>query len=314
MRRPAAPHRRRRAHDEIEFQVGSFSLTKKGAKRFDWRDPYHIALTLGWPHFFLTLLAVDLSLNLVFALLYWLSPGAVLNAHPGSFADCFFFSNETLATVGYGVMAPGSTYGHVVSTVEILCGMIFTAISTGLIFVRFSKPRAKILFAEDAVIARDDARATLMIRLGNGRLSLLADATARLSVLIIEQLPDGRLFRHFHDLPLRRHRMPIFALTWTLMHEIDEASPLIGYDADRLAASSLRIILLIEARDHALGTQVHAMKDYDAPRIRYGMRYQEAVTVDAEGHSNADLTRIGLIEPDMIASGTVDDIMVRGEL
>src|ERR1700732_5260423 len=139
--------------DPIPIRFGGFELMQKGASRDDLRDPYHLAVTLSWPRFFRVLLAVDVAINLVFALLYLAVPGSIGNARAGSFADAFFFSLETLATVGYGVMAPASLYGHIVSAAEILCGLVFTAIMTGLIFVRFAKPRAKILFADDAVIS-----------------------------------------------------------------------------------------------------------------------------------------------------------------
>jgi inward rectifier potassium channel len=282
--------------DPIPIRLGAFELMKKGAAPYDLRDPYHLAVTLSWPRFFLAFLAIDLAINFVFALLYFAGPGSIANARPGSFADAFFFSIETLATVGYGVMAPASLYGHVVSAVEILCGLVFTAIMTGLIFVRFSKPRAKILFADDAVITRG-GRPSLMVRLGNGRITLLADARARLSLFVLEPGPDGGVYRQPHDLPLVRSHMPIFALTWTLVHEIDEHSPLADHSLQRLAELDTRLLLTVEARDIATGMQVFAMNIYDFQRIRVGMRYQETVT-HAAGQMIGDLTRLSLIEPD----------------
>ena len=127
----------------MPIRIGAFEVTKTGVSRFDLRDPYHLAVTLRWPEFFVALLLVDLVINLVFALLYWAEPGSIANTGP-SFINAFFFSIETLATVGYGVMAPATLYGHIVSSVEILCGLIFTALVTGLIFVRFSKAAAEV--------------------------------------------------------------------------------------------------------------------------------------------------------------------------
>ena len=138
MIKPHFPHR----DESVSSRIGAFEFTKKGVSRYDLRDPYHMAMTLRWPEFFLALFLVDLSINLVFATLYWLVPDCIANSG-SSFAQDFFFSIETLATVGYGVMAPASTYGHIVSSLEILCGMSFTALVTGVMFVRFSKPRAK---------------------------------------------------------------------------------------------------------------------------------------------------------------------------
>ena len=282
--------------DPIPMRFGAFELMKKGAARYDLRDPYHIAVTLSWPRFFLALLAVDLAINLVFALFYLAGPASIANARPGSFADAFFFSIETLATVGYGVMAPANLYGHVVSAAEILCGLVFTAIMTGLIFVRFSKPRAKILFADDAVITRG-GRPALMVRLGNGRVTLLADATARLSLFVLERGPDGGVYRQPHELPLVRSHQSVFALTWTLVHEIDKNSPLADHSPQRLAELDSQLLLTVEARDVATGTQVFAMNAYGFERIRVGMRYQEAIT-HARGQMIGDLTRLSRIEPD----------------
>lgn len=292
------PHFRHR-NDPIPLRVGSFEFTKSGASRFDLRDPYHLALTLRWPYFFLLVLAVDLGINTIFAALYALQPGSIANARPGSFLDAFFFSMETLATVGYGVMAPATLYGHLVSAAEILCGLTFTAIMTGLIFVRFSRPRSKILFADKAVITRNNGRPTLMVRLGNGRLTLLADASARANALLGERSREGLRFRRAHELKLDRPHLAVFALTWTLMHEIDEKSPLFGMTERSLADAEVSIILSVEARDHAIGTQVYDMRSYSAADIAFGMHYQDAVTIDEQGRPHGDLTRLSLLEPDL---------------
>ena len=134
-------------------RVGSYDFKKKGVSRFDLRDPYHLAVALTWPQFLASLLVIYLLVNLVFATLFWLSPGSVANARPYSFPDVFFFSIETLATVGYGQMYPATLYGHLVVAIEIMCGLTFTAILTGLTFVRFSRPRARLVFAPNPVVA-----------------------------------------------------------------------------------------------------------------------------------------------------------------
>ncbi|HWK47473.1 MAG TPA: ion channel [Stellaceae bacterium] len=284
--------------DPIPTRMGSMEITKQGAIRYDLRDPYHLAMTLSWPRFFLTLLVLELTINIVFALLYVIAPGSLTNTRPYSFSDAFFFSIETLATVGYGAMAPATLYGHIVSAIEILCGMTFTALMTGLIFVRFSRPKAKILFADNPVIGRSNGRPTLMIRLGNGRMSLLADATARLSVLLPERTAEGQMFRRTLDLSLTQSRLPLFGLIWTLMHPIDEHSPLARLTVETLAESDLRLILIIEARDHVMGAHVFDLHTYDGDAILFGTRYQDALSIDDRGRTNADLTRLSLVEPD----------------
>jgi len=294
MRRPDRP---------MKIRVGAFELTKRGAAKYDFRDPYHLAVSVSWLAFGAAFIAAELVINLFFALLYYLQPGSVANVPTGGFINLFFFSIETLATVGYGVMAPDTLYGHTISAIEIVTGMMFTAIMTGLLFVRFSKPRAKILYADKAVVSIHNGRPTLMLRIGNGRMTLMTHASARLGVLLAERSEEGQFFRRVHDLALERPDIPVFALTWTLMHVIDEASPFHGHDAESLREADPRLFLTVEARDHALGTQVQDIKDYSAADILFGQRFADAVTVDEAGHTMVDLGRISLLEPDEAANG-----------
>jgi len=277
---------------------GAFVLRGRDARRLDWRDPYHFALAMSWPRFVLLLLSVDLSLNFIFALLYMAQPGAIANAHPGSLSDAFFFSLETLATVGYGVMAPATLYGHIVASVEIFAGMTFMAIMTGLVFVRFSRPRARVIYAENAVIGHFNGTRTLMVRIGNGRSHAMAETKAQLSALINEWTSEGQFFRRIYDLPLARAHIPIFGLTWTLMHTIDEESPLFRFDRESFPKMVTRLFLSIESRDPSLSATVYDSKDYDPSEILFGYRYADAVAIDAEGRTIADLSRVGWTEPE----------------
>jgi inward rectifier potassium channel len=273
-------------------------LAKVGVSRFDLRDPYYTAVSLRFPGFAAVMLGFWLTINMVFATLYVLSPGDIVNARPGSFIDAFFFSIETLATVGYGVMAPASLYGHIVSSAEIVTGMAFTAIVTGLLFVRFSRPKAKILYSDDAVITTHNGKAALMLRLGNGRATMMSDADAQLFVLLAEHSAEGTFLRRVHELRLQQSHLPLFAMPWLLIHIIDESSPLHGCNAATLAGSDTRLILTVSARDHALSAFVQDLRDYPAQHIRFGMRFADAVTMDERGIATADMTRIGLLQPD----------------
>ena len=193
-------------------RLGSYEFRKKGVSRFDMRDPYHLAVALTWPQFLATLLALYLLVNVVFAGLFWLVPGSVANARPHNFADVFFFSIETLATVGYGEMYPATLYGHVVASTEIVCGLGFTAIVTGLTFVRFSRPRAKLVFAPNPVVAMHNGKPTLMVRVGNGRRGVLLDATAKLNVLLFGYIRGGDRFRRAQEFRLERAQIPVFPI------------------------------------------------------------------------------------------------------
>jgi inward rectifier potassium channel len=297
MTRRASDGGQRKRRDAI-MRAGTIELVKRGAPRIDFRDPYHLALEMSWKQFAAAFLCAELGINIVFALLYLANPGCIANARPGVFSDAFFFSIETLATVGYGVMAPATLYGHVISAIEIVCGMVFTAIMTGLLFVRFSKPRPKILFADQAVVTTHNSGLALVVRIANGRLTLLTNATVRLGVVLLEVSDEGRPIRRLHDLPLVNANLSLFPLTWEVMHEIDENSPLSGYGAEQLKADDARLILTIEARDHALGVAIHDLHIYTASEVLFGMQYAEAVTLDDQLRPVADLTRLSLVEND----------------
>jgi inward rectifier potassium channel len=293
------PLEREPADGVARLRLGSYEFKKKGVSRFDLRDPYHLAVALTWPQFLAALLALYLSVNVVFTILFWLVPGSVANARPDSFSDAFFFSIETLATVGYGKMYPATLYGHMVASIEIVCGLAFTAVLTGLTFVRFSRPRAKLIFAANPVVAMHNGKPTLMVRIGNGRAAVLADARAQLNVLLTETTTEGKVFHRAQELQLERAHIPIFPLFWTLMHVLDERSPLNGYDAARAVKANAQVFVAIEARDPTLATTVHDIRNYPAEDVRFGMRYTEAVTTARDGTPVLDLTAIGALEPDV---------------
>jgi inward rectifier potassium channel len=279
-------------------RVGSLEFKKKGVSRFDLRDPYHLAVALTWPQFVATLLAFYLLVNVAFATFYWLVPGSVANAGPYSFPDALFFSIETLATVGYGEMYPATPYGHVIAATEIVCGLGFTAILTGLTFVRFSRPRAKFVFASHPVVAMHNGKPTLMLRVGNGRAHVLLDAVAKLNVLLSVASAEGKLLRRAQELRLERAHLPVFPLTWTLMHVMDERSPLYGYDAAQVVAVRAQVFVALEARDPLLATSVHEIRNYPPEDLCFGMRYVDAISTEEDGTLVADLTKIGEMEPD----------------
>jgi inward rectifier potassium channel len=290
---------RRRNRGLSRLIVGGYTLTARGIAHADWRDSYHLVIALSWPRFILLVASVHIAINVGFALLYLAQPGTIANAHPGSFADAFFFSVETSATVGYGEMYPATLYGHVVSTAEIFIGVAFTALATGLLFVRFARPKARILYAANPVIARHAGCPTLMIRFANGRRGLLYDAAAHLSLLLTIHGENGERFRQVYELRLTRSRLPIFTLTWTLMHRIDDVSPLKGYDAARLIEEDALLLLGVEARDITVSAGVIDTKSYGPKEIRFEMRYADLMSFDRAGHPTADLSALSRLEPDI---------------
>jgi inward rectifier potassium channel len=286
---------------QVATGTDALRMEKIGVPKFDLGDPYHLALALTWPQFFVGLILVYLAINFFFALLYYAAPGTVVNLPPGSLVDAFFFSIETLATVGYGNMAPVTLYSHIVSAIEIFVGMVLTATMTGLVFVRFSKPKAKLLFASHAVVARSKGNARLMIRIGNGRLNALQDTNVRLTTLVDSVTADGQRYRRMEDLKLQRSDQPFFPLTWTITHDITPDSPLALLQTlteAELRDTTLRLMLSVTARDPALGAQVYAAHAYGHDDIKLDMRYADAVTSSGDNHSVADMRKISDVEPD----------------
>ena len=269
------------------MKYGDAEVIKSGAAWFDIRDPYTIAVSVRWSTFFGLLLLLEILINAVFAALYLLDPGCVANARPGSFSDAFFFSLETLATVGYGTMAPANLYAHLLSALEVFCGLVFTAIITGLIFVRFSRPRPNILFADHAVITTHNGVPTLMIRVANGRRTAMAGAKAQAAMFKPTTSAEGRVFRQALELKLIRDSLPLFLLTWTIMHPINEDSPL--YELDLETLSSTDLALTVQARDHAVGEDVFDLCFYDVSRIKVGMTYKDAISIDENGRPNVSI-------------------------
>ncbi len=302
--------RRHSSSSRAEARKLGFEYTKIGASQFDLTDPYHMALTVGWWTFLAGVTVLYALIIGVFAWLYTLQPGSISTGHPGSFADRIFFSIETLATVGYGEIYPATFYGHLISSAEIMVGTAFTAIMTGLLFVRFSRPRSRFVFSDHMVITRHNGLPTLMVRIGNGRTSLLTKTTVQVNALINELAPEGGRYRRIHELRLTRATIPMFPLITTFMHVIDEHSPMAGLDLARIAQSDLRVMVSIEAYDPALGAMVQDLKTYDATDIRHGFRFLDAVTVHEAGGVTADLTAISRSEPEGGASAAGTEVLL----
>jgi inward rectifier potassium channel len=262
-----------------------------------WRDFYHLALTMNWPTFFASLAALFLVLNAFFACLYQLGRAPIANQFPPGFGGAFFFSVETLATVGYGDMHPQTLYAHLVATLEIFVGMSGIALATGLVFARFSRPHAKILFARDVVVHPVDGRTTLMARAANARQNVIAEAAAKLRLMRLETTSDGYTARRIYDLKLVRDQHPVFALGWNLMHVIDESSPLYGESAESLARQRASLLVMIEGSDESTSQTMQARHSWSDAQIRWQYRYVDLIRDGSDGVSHMDYTRFHDVEP-----------------
>jgi len=286
--------------------IGRQALVREqGGHRFG--DFYHRAMQVSWPQFFAGAATIFLSLNSLFALAYVLGEQPVANVRPGSVVDLFFFSVETLATVGFGDMHPQTTYGHIIATMEIFTGMSFIAVMTGLIFTRFSRPQARLVFARNPVVGQHDGQQTLMIRVANTRANMLSNATAQLWLVRNERAAEGGMFRRFHRLALHRQENPVFVLSWTLLHAIDQASPVYGQTAQELAAADAIFVLILSGLDENSMQELRARQMYDAGTVRWGHRYVDILAADS-GEIRIDYAKFH----EVVAEGEEPSLGVQG--
>ena len=280
-----APKRKgwRRSDKTQVVRFGRREVETSGLPQNFWTDLYHRSMTVYWPVFFATAAAIFIALNAVFAFLYWLGDDPVANVAGSRPLGLFYFSIETLATVGYGDMHPQTNYGHLVATVEIFTGMSFLAVMTGLIFARFSLPRARFLFAEHPVVAIHQGQPTLMIRVANVRNNTISQATARLWLFRVETTAEGWTIRRYHELLLDRHEHPMFMLGWTLFHTIDETSPLYRVTPDDLAAVEASFVLNVSGIDDISAQLLHAREVYAHRDIRWRHHYRDITGTSKQG-------------------------------
>jgi inward rectifier potassium channel len=282
--------KRRSRH--IRVRSGQFEFVKLNAEKVDWRDTYHFILTLTWPGFAGFVFGIYLLINFVFAVLYMLSPHAVAEMSPGSLLDAFFFSVETLATVGYGHMYPETFYGHLIAMLEIMVGMFGLAVITGLIFVRFSRPTGRVRFSKTAVIAPFDGVPNLMIRVANLRHQAMVEPDFRMLLIRSTITAEGEEMRRFRSLKLDFDHLIAFPAVLTVRHRIDEESPLFGMTAKDFQQQDVRIMASIVGVDTVIVAPVQSFADYNYDQIEWNRRFVELYDQNAEGEWTVDYGRI----------------------
>ncbi len=280
------------------IRIGEREVITEGLGGRIWTDFYHRAMTASWPVFFAGTTSSFLALNVLFAAAFAVDANSVSNSRGPGLLQLFFFSVETLATVGYGDMHPQSIYGHIVATAEIFTGMTMIAVMTGLIFARFSMPRARFMFARQIVIGKHDGRDTLMIRLANARQNTISGATARLWLLTTEQTLEGRPYRRYRELKLIRNENPTLALSWTMFHVIDAVSALAGANAESLSGMDASLLLTVAGYDDQSTQELRARHSYSHRDMAWGHRYIDIVSLEA-GQTRIDFGKLHDIEPDV---------------
>jgi len=292
-----ATRSRSRSPRPRRVRIGQRTVLVHGLASARGHDLYHFLMKVDWPRFYLTVAAVFVAFNLVFSLLYYARPGCIANLSPEGWPGAFFFSVETVATVGYGDMHPASVYGHVVATTEIFVGLMAIALLTGITYARFSQPRSRVMFSRNAVVRPMDGRPMLMLRAANARHNIIIEASAKLRLLRDELTAEGVAMRRIVDLPLVREQQPLFALGWTLMHEIDERSPLAGQTAQTLRAARAQLVVTLRGLDETTGQEMTARTLIHADAIRWDHAFRDMLKAGPEGVDEVHFGEFDAVEP-----------------
>lgn len=280
---------------------GTFNVVREGLPFWRSLSAYHWLLTISWPAFFGVVATSYYATNVLFALAYIAcGPDALQGLsdvqNPESrFWESFFFSVHTLATIGYGTLSPRSFPAHIVVSIEALFGLLGIALATGLLFARFSRPTAKILFSENAVVAPYRAGTGLMFRVVNARHSQLIQLEAVVSIGW-EEIVDGKSKSRFETLALERKRVTFLPLHWVVVHPIDEKSPLAGMTEERLRALQAEMFVMLSAVDETFSQTVYARRSYTAEEIVWNARFTDIYTEPGEGRVGIDVRRLSEIE------------------
>jgi inward rectifier potassium channel len=277
------------------------TVRRVGVRSQRFADLYHFLLTTSWPRFFALVTIAYLAVNALFAGLYLLDRDALDGATGRPALDAFFFSVQTMATIGYGKMTPKTPFANILVTIEALIGMLAMAMATGLMFAKFSRPTARVLFSDTCVIHARDGVETLVFRMVNERTTQIVEAQVHVVLLTDETTAEGERIRRLRDLTLVRSNTPAFSLSWVVFHRIEGDSPMLGLDAAALAAKNAAILVSFMGLDESFNATVHVRKFYTFEELRFGRRFVDILKDDGESRL-LDLTKVHETEPETITA------------
>ena len=283
-----ASTRLRRPIVHIKIEDGRFQIQGNNAWHSYWRDPYHLLLTIPWISFFGLITLSYVFGNAVFALLYLAGGDCIANAQPGSFLDAFFFSVQTVASIGYGAMYPKTVYANTLVTISSIAALVGVPMLTGLAFARFTRPSARVVFSRVAVITAYEGIPTLIFRTANKRRNQILEANLQVYMMRDEISAEGQAMRRFYNLPLLRSQTPSFSLSWSVMHPIDENSPLYGATPESLKQMQVSIVAALSGLDETVAQVLHARHTYAAQDILWNHRLVDIFHATADGHRYID--------------------------
>jgi inward rectifier potassium channel len=280
---------------------GSFNVVLGGLNPLSSLSLYHWLLTISWPRFLAFITGSYIVVNTLFAFAFLACGADALRSDAGLFATqpfyrAFFFSVDTFATIGYGNIYPVGVAANTLVTIEALLNIIGVALATGVMFARFSRPSARIVYSRNAIVAPYRGKMALEFRIANARRSQLIDVQAQAILTKIERV-GGTAVRKFHELPLERNRVVFFPLSWTIVHPIDPASPLWGLSHGDLIDADAELLVLLIATDETVSQTVHSRSSYQADEIIWGAKFANMfMRTEAEGIIGMNLSLIHEIE------------------
>ena len=279
-----------------KFRPDTTLTVRKGAPSHLRRDLYFHMMAGSWSRMFVYLLISYVSVNILFAALYMLEPGSVENVAEGSFLDAFWFSVQTFSTIGYGGMSPITSYGNLLVTIEAAIGLLGVALATGLLFAKASRPSSGALFSKKLVVTQYDGKPTLMFRLGNARGNEVVEAQLKVAALIDTVTSEGHKMRRLFDLKLERSNTPLFTLTWSVMHVLDETSPLYGVpiDDDHVAL----FVATMTGHDATYGHTIHARQMWYPENVFVDHHFVDVLSTSPEGNFVVDYDLFHTVAPD----------------
>lgn len=278
---------------------GSYNIKRSGGMH-SFRDLYKYLIELSWTSFFLLTILTYFLVNIVFAGFYMI--GGVedisgINPNSNHFLNSFFFSVQTFTTVGYGYLAPVGAIAGIISTIEAFIGLLYFALITGLLYGRFSKPSSKIAFARNAIITDFEGGKALMFKMVNQRNSVLLKASVN-CILSIDTIDQSKpLSKEYHQIPLQTDAIQFFPLTWTLVHKIDDSSPLLNLTITEIRSRNAELLVMVEAFDETFAQNVLEKRSFADDQWIDGVKFKRNFSVNEKGEIHLNIREIDLVEP-----------------
>jgi inward rectifier potassium channel len=275
---------------KLEQRDGVLQVVGGNSLHSYFRDPYHLLLTIPWVGFLGIVMGFDIFLNAVFAVLYLLDANAIAGIPKVGFMEAFFFSVQTLASIGYGVMNPQTLYANLLVTLESIASLMLFAVITGIAFTRFAKSSSRVMFSRVATIHDYNGIPTLIFRTANERRNNILEAKLSVYLMIDEVTEEGQMMRRLHELKLVRDHSPVFLLSWTVMHTIDQSSPLYGLTVESMERLHAQILVSLTGVDETVEGTLHARHLYAARNIMFDRRFVDVIHMGNDGHRYLDYT------------------------